>query len=107
MFDRSKLSAARSIYGQGYSHTYLLILLADHLSDRLCDHSSLLFDRLRDRSSSSRPRACGRVAAQTSMDDPQVPFPRARLRELMATKFALKGLQVDVSMVVDDQTCAL
>ena len=88
-------------------HTYLLILLADLLSNRLCTQSSLLFDRPRDCGSSSRPCACGRVGAKASMDVPQMPFPRARLSELKAAKFALKALHVDMSLVVDDQTCAL
>ena len=41
------------------------------------------------------------------MDRSLVPFPGARLSELMATKCAYKELQVDVSLVVDNQTCAL
>ena len=107
MYDRSKPSAALSIYDQGYTHTYLLVFPADYLRDRLCAQSSLLFDRPRDCSSSSMPLACGRVATKIFMHDPQVPFPGARLSELMAAKFALKWLQVDVSQVVSDQTCAL
>ena len=41
------------------------------------------------------------------MGGPQVPFPRARLSERVAANCALERLQVDVSLVVDDQTRAL
>ena len=41
------------------------------------------------------------------MNNPQVPFPSSRLSELVAAKFALKGLHVNVSLVMDNQTCAL
>ena len=41
------------------------------------------------------------------MDSPDVPGQRARLSELNVAFCALKGLQFDMSLVVQDQGCAL